>query len=250
MTPEDVQPQEPQPKGMSEGARIAGVFFEPGKTFEDIARRPTWVVPMVLLIVLVVVLMALFSQRVGWERMIRHQFELSSRAAQMDAEARERAIQMQARFTPPFAYGGAILGIPIVDLVWAALLFGIVKGLMSATVRYKQVFCAICWAGMPGLISTILAMVVLFLKNPDDYNLQNPLVFNPGAFMDPTTSSKFVYSLASSLDLFVFWMMILIGIGLKAAGGKTLSTGGAMAAVFVPWVIWTLCKAALAGVLG
>jgi hypothetical protein len=68
--------------------------------------------------------------------------------------------------------------------------------------------------------------------------------------MDPLTSSKFAYSLASSLDLFTIWMLVLIGIGLKAAGGKSLSTGGAMTAVFLPWIVWTLAKAGLTGVFG
>ena len=119
---------------------------------------------------------------------------------------------------------------------------------MSAQLRLKQVFAIICYSGMPGLIMVLLAIAVMFMKPPDDFNLQNPLVFNPGAFMDPLTSSKFVYSLASSLDLFRLWQLVLIAIGLKAAAGKTLSTGGAMTAVFLPWVIWILCAAALSGV--
>jgi uncharacterized membrane protein len=247
MTPEVYIP-EPEPKKMSEVARIGGVLFEPGKTFDDIARKPTWIVPLAMVIVVVLAMFAVFSQRVGWERMVRHQFEMSSRAAQMDPAQREQAIQMQTRFAGPFSVGGVILGIPIVDLIWAALLFGIVKGIMNAPVRYKQVFAALVWAGIPGVISTILTIAVLYLKNPDDFNLQNPLVFNPGALMDPTTSSKFVYSLASSLDLFMIWMLILVGIGLKAAGGRKLSTGGAMSAVFIPWAIWIFGKAALAGI--
>jgi hypothetical protein len=94
----------------------------------------------------------------------------------------------------------------------------------------------------------LLMIAVMFMKPPDDFNVQNPLVFNPGAFMDPLTSSKFLYSLASSLDLFRIWSLVLIAIGLKAAGGKQLSMGGAVTAVFLPWAIWTLGAASLAGV--
>ena len=97
------------------------------------------------------------------------------------------------------------------------------------------------------MIMAILAIAVMFMKPPDDFNVQNPLVFNPGAFMDPLTSSKFLYSLATSLDLFRIWSLVLIGIGLKAAGGKQLSMGGAMTAAFLPWAIWTLGAAAIAG---
>jgi hypothetical protein len=191
--------------------------------------------------------MVLFGQHVGWERMIRHQTEMSSRSAQMSPEQREQGIQMGLKVAPIFAYVGVLLGVPLGTLIWAAVLLGIVKGMMSAQVRLKQVFAIICYAGMPGLIMVLLAIAVMFLKPPDDFNLQNPLVFNPGAFMDPTTTSKFLYSLASSLDLFRLWQLVLIGIGLKAAGGKTLSMGGAMTAVFLPWAIWVLGAAAIAG---
>jgi hypothetical protein len=120
---------------------------------------------------------------------------------------------------------------------------------MSAQVRLKQVFAILCYASLPGVIMGLLMIAVMFMKPPDDFNIQNPLVFNPGAFMDPLTTSKFIYSLASSLDLFTLWKLVLIGIGLKAAGGKTLSMGGAMSAAFLPWAIWTLFAASLAGVI-
>jgi len=232
---------------MGEASRLTGVFFEPTKTFEDIAARPGFWVPLILIVVVSLVYLYLFAQHVGWERMIRHQFELSSRAQQMTPEQREQAIQVQSRFTPVFAYFGVLLGIPITYLIWAAILLGIVKGIMSAPVRFKQAYAAVVYGSLPGVIFAILAIAVMFMKNPEDFNLQNPLVFNPGAFMDPATGSKFVYSLASSLDLFTLWSLFLIGTGLKAAGGRKFSTGSAMTAVFVPWVIWTLGKASLAG---
>jgi hypothetical protein len=180
--------------------------------------------------------------------MMRHNMELSSRAAQMTPEQRENQIQMGSKFAPVFGYLAVVVGVPLVFVVWSAVLLGIVKGIMSAQIRFKQVFAILCYAGLPGVIFTVLAIAVMFLKSPDDFNMQNPLVFNPGAFLDQATTSKFVYSVASSLDLFRIWTMVLIGLGLKAAGGKNISTGGAMAAVFVPWLLWTLCAGLLAGV--
>jgi hypothetical protein len=140
------------------------------------------------------------------------------------------------------------VGLPLVMVIWAGVTLGIVKGIMSVPIRFKQIFAIIYYASLPSVIFTVLAIAVMFLKNPDDFNMQNPLVFNPGAFMDQATSSKFLYSVASSLDLFRIWTMVLIGIGLKVAGGKKISMGGAMTAVFLPWAIFTLCAAALAGI--
>jgi hypothetical protein len=115
-------------------------------------------------------------------------------------------------------------------------------------VRLKQTYAILWYSSMPGVLMALLSIAVMFMKPPDDFNVQNPLVFNPGAFLDQTTTSKFVYSLASAIDLFTIWKLVLIGIGLKAAGGRALSMGGAMTAAFLPWVIWILCAASLAGI--
>lgn len=248
MTPEQIPDEEPQPRGMGEISRLTGVFFEPAKTFEDVAARPRFWVPLILGMIVGIVYLSLYSQHVGWERMIRRGIETSTRAAQLSAEQKEAQIQMSAKFAPVIGYVAVIVGAPLFTLIWAAILMGIVKGLMSVPVRLKQVFAAICYGSLPGVVMALLAIGVMFMKPPDDFNMQNPLVFNPGAFMDPTTSSKFLYSIASALDLFSLWKMVLIAIGLKAAGGKALSMGGAMTAVFLPWAIFTLCAAGLAGI--
>lgn len=250
MTPELLPEEEPQPKGLGEASRLVGVFFEPAKTFADVAERPAFWAPLILVIVVSVCTMVLFAQHVGWEHMIRHQLETNSRMAQLSAEQREAQIQMSLKFAPVGAYVGIILGTPLMWLAWAGILLGIVKGLMSVPVRFKQVFAVLCYSGLPGIVMALLMIAVMFMKPPEDFNLQNPLVFNPGAFMDPTTTSKFLVSLGTSLDLFRLWTLVLAGIGLKAAGGKQLSMTGAMMAVFLPWAIWTLASASLAGIFG
>jgi len=233
---------------MGEFSRITGVFFEPAKTFADIAQRPGWIVPMVLVILAVMGVTTVISQRIGWERIFRHQMETNSRMQQMTPEQKEQTLAVQMKFAAVGGYAGAIMGVPIYDLIVAAVLLGIAGGIMSGGMRFKQVFAIVCYSGLPGVISAILTVVVIFLKNPDDFNLQNPLAFNPAAFMDPNTTSKFVYTLAGSLDLFVIWTILLMATGLKAAAGKKLTFAGALIAVVAPWAVVVLGKAALAGV--
>jgi uncharacterized membrane protein len=229
---------------------LVGVFFEPAKTFEDVAARPNFWAPLILIMVVAFVYMTLYGQHVGWERMVRHQTETSSRAAQLSPEQRETQIQMGTKVAPIIGYVGVLVGVPLATLIMAAVLLGIVKGMMSAQVRLKQVFAILCYASMPGLVMMLLAIAVMFMKSPDDFNMQNPLMFNPGAFMDPVSTSKGLLSLASALDLFTIWKLLLVGFGLKAAGGRSLSMGGAMTAVFLPWVLFILCAAGVAAMFG
>jgi hypothetical protein len=245
MTPEVVQPQEPDSAQMGAFSRITGVFFEPGKTFADIGRRPTWVAPVLLLILVTMAVTFTMGQKIGWEQMVRQQIESNPRTAQMTAEQREAAIAMQTRMGGFFAYLIPIF-LPVYYLILSGVLLGI-TAMMSAGLKFKQVFAVVTHANLPGVVSAVLMIVVMFLKNPSDFNFQNPLAFNPAAFMDPQTSSKFLYSLATSLDLFSFWIIFLLATGLHAAAGKKLSFGGAMTAVVAPWALWVLGKSALAG---
>jgi hypothetical protein len=248
MTPENASAVEPEPAGMGEFSRLTGVFFEPGKTFADIAERPRFWVPLILMIVASLAFTITISQRIGWERVVRQQLE--SRMATMSDQQREavaKTMDMQVRIASIFGYVGGVVAVPLIYLIVGGILMGIVRGIMSAPVRFKQVFATMCYASLPGLIFTVLAIAVMFLKNPDDFNLRNPLVFNPGAFMDPQSSSKFLYSVASSLDLFTIWTILLLAVGLKAAGGKKLSFGGSLTAVALPWAVWVLVRGSLAG---
>lgn len=246
MTPEVVQPPEPDSAQMGAFSRITGVFFEPGKTFADIGRKPTWVAPVLLLILLTIAVTFTMGQKIGWEQIVRQQMEGNPQAAQLTAEQREAQIAVGVRMSGIFAYAVPVF-LPVYYLIVSGVLLGI-TAMMSAGLKFKQVFAVVTHANLPGLVSAVLMIVVMFLKNPSEFNAQNPLAFNPAAFMDPQTSSKFLYSLASSLDLFSIWIIFLLGTGLHAAAGKKLSFGGALTAVIVPWAIWVLGKSALAGV--
>src|SRR3984893_14318069 len=85
-------PEQPPTNQMSEAARLAGVFFSPGKTFADIARRPRWWIPVILSAILGTLFLNAFTQRVGWESVIRPAMEKSAQVQAMPREQREQLI--------------------------------------------------------------------------------------------------------------------------------------------------------------
>src|ERR1039458_7723165 len=251
MTPENASALEPQPAGMGEFARLTGVFFEPGKTFADVARRPSWFVPMLLTVLFGLIFCVVVGQRIGWDNIAQQQME--KRMATMQPEQREQAMKqadLTKKITQVSAYVITVIGPAIGYLIAAAVLLGIVAGILSAPVKFKQVFAIMCYAGMVGVVQVVLMIVVVFLKkNPADFDIQHPLAFNAGALMDPN-GSKFLFALASALDVFSLWRILLIAVGLKAAAGKKLYFGGALFAVLLPWAVMVLIGATLAGIFG
>ena len=57
-------PEAPGP--INHFGRIIGIFFSPKATFEGIVRRPSWVVPVLLMTVLGIGVAFALNQRVDW----------------------------------------------------------------------------------------------------------------------------------------------------------------------------------------
>jgi hypothetical protein len=243
MTPETVPPVAPEPATMGAASRVIGVFFEPKKTFEDIARRPSFMVPLLVMMVVGIVGTFFIARHVDFASIIRQQMESNPRMQQLSAEQREQSIQMWSKLGPVLGYGGSVIWPPLRSLIVAAVLLLIAAGMMSAPIKFKQMYSLVCYAWMPMIVYTVLLVVVVYLKPADEFNVQNPLALNPAAFMDPTTTSKFVYTLGTYFDVMNFWYIFLLATGIKAAAGKKFSFGSAMTAVLLPWFLMVICGA-------
>jgi len=248
MTPETVLPAAPEPASMGAASRVAGVFFEPKKTFEDIARRPTVLFPLIVVILIGVLASFVIARHVDFATIIRQQMESNSRLQQLPAEQREQQIQMWTKLGPVFAYVAAVVWPPLRALIVAAVLMLTAAVLMSAPIKFKQMYSLVCFAWMPAIVYSVLLVVVAYLKPPDEFNPQNPLALNPAAFLDPNTTSKFLYSFASYFDLINFWYIFLLATGIKAAAGKKFAFSNALWAVLLPWIVMVLAGSAWAGI--
>jgi hypothetical protein len=247
MTPEPVSDNAPAPLG--EVGRITGVYFDPKKAFADIAARPGWIVPVVLLIVAYLAFMYCFTTHVGWEHSMRQAMETNTRMQQMDAQQRETMLQQQMKFAPIGAYVVGPIAIVVVALIVAGVLLLMCK-MMGASLSFKQMFGITAYSMLPGLVGTILSIIVVFIKNPEEFNLQNPLAFNLGAFLEPPPgSSKALYALATSIDLFTFWQILLLAVGISVAARK-FPFSKALVAVVVPWIVLVIGKVGWAALMG
>jgi len=75
------------------------------KTFEDIVRKPSWMLPIVLTTILSIAVSFSIDQRINWREFMSQQIEKSPRAAQMSAEQKQQQIEGGAKFSPPSPMG-------------------------------------------------------------------------------------------------------------------------------------------------
>ncbi len=232
----------PQEAPLSELDRLSGVFFDPKRAFADIVARPRWWVPLLLSILMAVVFVALYSRRVGWERYLERALESNPRTEALTAEQRHRIIEQQLPLVSVLAYASAVAGTAISAVVVAAMLLLAANLMLSAQVTFRQLFAVTCYGFLPNLLAGALGILMMYLKDPEDFDLQNPTAFNIGAYLDPETTPKWLVSVASSVDLFSIWVLLLLAAGLSAAG-RRLNFSKALAAVAGLWVVWVVLKA-------
>ena len=229
---------------MSEGGRLIGVFFSPGKAFADIARHPHWWVPVILIALLGTVYLNIFTQRVGWESVIRPVLERSQQIQSMTVQQREQLITNAARLYKYLGYGGSAVGTLFYVFIVAVLLMFLFDTMMSAGIGLKRMMAIVAYGFLPMVIQTLLSLVVLLLKDPDEFNLQNPLMFNVGAYLSPDSPAA-LRAFGSSIDLFSLWIIVLLAIGVSSTARK-MSFGKALVTIMVPWALYVCLRTAAA----
>jgi Yip1-like protein len=224
------------PERVNSFGRIFGALFSPKATFESIARRPTWLAPIIVLSVLSLGVIGLFGNRVGWRAFFAKQMEGNSRVQQMSPEQQQQALEMQLRFAPPFVYAVGAVSSAVIAVVIAAVLLGMFNGLAGANLNFKTSLAIVAYGLSPRIIVGLLGILVLLLKDPSTVDLQNLVASNATVLLSDG-AAKWLVALFRSIDIFIFWPMFLMAIGYHRAAPKKLSTIGALAWLLVVYSV-------------
>ncbi len=235
---------EPTPEAqasVSPFGRIAGVFFNPAQTFADIARRPSWLLPLVLLVLVSVGIGIVLAQRVNWEEYLSAKMDASPSASQLSPEQRQQRIEVGAKYARLWCYGFGPIVMPVTLLFFAALYLGAFNLLANARLRFGQSAGIVAHALMPSLVSGILAIVVLAVKDPSTIDPNHPLASSLYVFL-PDGAPQWLQSIGSSIEIFFLWMLVLVSIGFAAANPRKVTRARAFGIVFGLWGAWVLGK--------
>jgi hypothetical protein len=226
---------------MSGFSRMINVLFSPGKTFEDIVRRPTWLLPIVVLTLLSIAVSYGINQKVNWREFIGQQLDKSPQAAQLSPEQREQRIEAGAKFSPPFTYAVGVLGPIVGALVFALIFWGAYSLVGGASTNFRTSLGITSHAFLTGLVSSPLLLLVVFLKEPGTLDLENPLASNIAAVL-PDSAARWLVAMCKSFDVFTFWTLILLAIGFAATSPKKLKGSKPYMIAFGLWAAFTIAR--------
>jgi len=239
------------PESVNSIGRIFGVLFSPKATFASIARRPTWFLPLLLITLVSIGAAVLIGQRIGWRAVIEQQVAKNPAAQrqleQLTPQQRQQALEAQMKYVGIAVYVASVAGPAIIILVVAAALLGLFNLVGGVSMRFATSVGIVAYAWMPRVIYGLLAIVILFLKDPQTVDVQNIVASNPAVFLSDGAASWLVM-LLGALDLFSFWAMLLLAVGYSAVNPKKLSFAKAFAVIFGIWLVIVLARVGLAAV--
>jgi hypothetical protein len=221
--------------------RIVGVLFSPKSTFEDIVRKPGWITPVLVTTVLSIIAVVALNQRVNWRDYIAQQIERNPRAAQLSADQKQQQVEVSAKITVAIVYVAGVIVPVCFALVVGLVMMGAYNLLAGAGVRFSVALSIVAHAGLVGVVSTPLFLLVLFLKPPGTIDPENPLATNLAALL-PEESAKWLVALSKSFDIFTIWTLILIAIGFAAVNPRKLKGSKSFVIAFSVWATYVVLR--------
>ncbi len=249
--PEDIKEVENPPQ-MSEVETLGNIFIEPGRTFEDMRRKPRFLMAGILIIIASSIFQVLFIQKAGYENIVRARIESSPQTEQMTKEQKDQIVRQQSG--PLFkAIGYGILPIALaVIFLLGGLLYWLGANAMGGSARFLHGLSVWVYSSFPPTVLFMIAnIIVLFLKPIEEIDLtstQGGLIqANPSFFIDGK-SQPVLAALLSGLDLFAIIGWFLAAIGLQKVA--KISSGASWAIVLILGLVGITAKVVWAMIFG
>lgn len=234
-------PSAETPETVNSIGRIFGALFSPKATFESIARRPTWLLPVLLLCVAELCIVGIYGHRVGWRSLIEKQMASNSQFQELPPAQKESRIEMGVKIAPYFAYAEVVIGPFLAVLLSAGIFWLIFNMMVGAKFGFRNSLGVVAFGLTPAILGSLVGILILSLKDPATVDLQHLVASNVGAFLS-SDAPKWLVALLSSIDLFLFWEMILLATGYSAAAPKKISFGKALAWILGLWLVVVLIR--------
>lgn len=215
--------------------RLWGVLASPERTFRSVRERPSWVAPLVVLLLLALGLGFAAHARTDYREMTERTDEMmEDRGMPVPADELDERVEQRRRVTAIGTW---------VSPLFVAVVYLLVSGffwvgfkIVGSDLTFVQSFATYLYGSMPLAVMMLLAIPVVVAGGTlsyEDLTTRNFLASNL-AFLAPE-GDLVVGSLLAGLDFFALWAAVLWVIGYRVVG--RVSRGTAIAWVTVVFVL-------------
>lgn len=216
--------------------RLIGVYFSPGETFKEIGRNPSFIVPLLTLMLIGGIGAYALIDRVTVPKFFGQGLEQAVANGQRTQEQADQQLEMMtknATWIKVSFFGTGLIQWALIPLAIAGI-FKLISMVMGKENEYKPLFAVTVYAMLAiALLSTLVFVITLYLKPVDEIDVQSLGTTNLGALLEMLLGKdglpKFIMSLARWIDIFAIWMIALLAIGYAAVTRKLKTSTAAFA---------------------
>lgn len=218
--------------------RIAGLVGAPDDTMRDIAQRPDWIVPMLLILVISVALNFIALPHIDLETQMREQWAEQNVPEEKIDEMIENMAAFQKYAAPITALSVAIM------LIALAALYMLLTRIFGGEGSFKQFLSVTTYAWMPQIIKGILAVLLLVRAGTVTPQEMAALLKSNLGFLVDAVEQPALFAVLSSIDLFNLATLGLMVLGYGYA--SRLGHKRAAMVVIASYVVWILARVGIA----
>lgn len=220
-------------------AAMIGALFSPAETFAAVAKRPVWLVPMIVYVLLSIAGTVLVMPKIDFESTVREQMEKSGQ--QIDDKQLEMIISIQK----PIVYASAVVMIPLAILIIGAVHMGGFRA-FGGEGTFGQYISVATLAWMPLLVQSLVGQVVAMTRKSISIEQLQTLVVSNLGFLTSPVDNPARFALLSSIDLFSVWVLVLLIIGFGIV--SKLPRAQAIGIVVAFWLIYVIGKTGMTAI--
>lgn len=229
-----------QHQNMNAMQRIFGVFFSPKNTFEDIDRKPTWVVPVALILAIVVAFTIITMPITMPEQMEKQREKMLERGMGDDQIDQIMASQEKiGKFIGPV---GAVISTIIILLIFAGILIFVGNIVLGGKTTFKTMFSVYVHSSLIGMLGMLLSLPLIIQKQTANVH------FSLALMLSEDQSKTILYNVLKAFGLFSIWQYVVLAIGFAVIYKFSMKKAGiAMVVLFLIYVGFSVAMAQIFG---
>lgn len=216
--------------GVGEGGRIVGILTSPGRTLADVVRRPTWILPLVIIAVVAAATNFLLYEPV----IIPMQMD---RIEQNPNVTPEQAQRMEDQMASPVARAigtaAPVIVIPLIILLQAGLVMLVGSIILGGESSFRTVFSVCAWTGLIYAVGSIIQAPLYALVTHRMEPVASLAFVLPNE--SPSAIVRFLRGVLGGIDVFQLWQLTVLSMGVALAYKRPRSFGVTCAAAL--WVV-------------
>jgi len=203
---------------------LVNILTSPREAFQALKERPTFLVPLLAVILSNVALILWYYNQVDYVWLI----ETTMAQRDLPDDVREQLVENAANASPTVTAGLAAAAsgvIVLLMLVLTTTYLVIVSFVTNDAYRFKHWFSLVSWSSFPIVVAMLASMVNLAVNDAAHLPQQelNPLSFANLLALDVSGGGLLV-AVLQSVDVTSLWALGLMVIGYRTWTGKPLGT--------------------------